>query len=516
MLKSVVHNVGALSAGQLSNVIGNLLLVPLLLSRWSTPVYGEWTALSALVAYLGTLDLGMNSAAANALLASHTQRDASRYAALQATAAAFYISVACVITLLAGALCLLLPLPKWLGIVHIPGHDATMVLWILAARMIWQLPACYVWSVFRTAGNLAASQWFGNAHALGGVAVTAAVVFLQGSCIQVAVWGALPLAISTGVAWLCVRKYHRDLLPDLRNATPAALTQLLRPSLYFGLIMLAMAVGLNGPVLIISKTLGGDAVALLVTTRVLVSMVRQVVGVVSNAVWPELTKLEATGGHATLRTVHSLLSALCVALSVTFATALWFEGHSVITVWTAGRLTNNMPLLRLYLAVVALQAPWLASSMIPTATNRHKRLAYSYAIAAAIGVAATAILVPHIGVVAVPAGILVGEVAACYHYVVRDACKSIGEPYWAFAKHTWRGVAIASVLALSASWIGHVVTPGPPPCRWAVVGALAGIAAFFATWCVMLRSEERRLIVGWMTSKLTGLKDMWITVSPSA
>ena len=64
MLKRLLSSISAILAGQFLNVAGNLLLVPLFLSRWSTGVYGEWIALSALVGYFGVTDLGMNSAAA--------------------------------------------------------------------------------------------------------------------------------------------------------------------------------------------------------------------------------------------------------------------------------------------------------------------------------------------------------------------------------------------------------------------------------------------------------------------
>src|ERR1035437_7875622 len=149
----------SICAGQLVNVTGNLLLVPLFLSCWSTGLYGEWMALSAVVAYFGVTDLGMNAAAANLMTAAYARGDLGRYRYLQGSAMAFYVSMALVASLLFGVLIMVLPIPFWIGIRLIPASTAIWVAWLLAARMLWQMPAAQVGSIYRTFGNLAATQW---------------------------------------------------------------------------------------------------------------------------------------------------------------------------------------------------------------------------------------------------------------------------------------------------------------------------------------------------------------------
>src|SRR5262245_54005084 len=53
--------------GQVLNIAGQLALVPILLRYWGNQTYGEWLALSAMVAYLSTLDLGMQTYVVNRL-----------------------------------------------------------------------------------------------------------------------------------------------------------------------------------------------------------------------------------------------------------------------------------------------------------------------------------------------------------------------------------------------------------------------------------------------------------------
>src|ERR1019366_8433459 len=105
----------------------------------------------------------------------------------------------------------------------------------------------------------------------------------------------------------------------------------------------------SGPVLLVSGTLGGAAVTLFVITRTLASVIRQVNGALANALWPELTRLDAIGAAEALRFSHRLLAIGSTMLCAAFAGALWFEGAEVIAVWTRGRLTPDVWLLRLLL-----------------------------------------------------------------------------------------------------------------------------------------------------------------------
>jgi hypothetical protein len=94
LLKRLLKSIFAILSGQFLNVVGNLLLLPLFLSRWSTGVYGEWMALSAVVAHFGVTDLGMNPTAGNIMTAAYACGDLKRYRYLQGSAMAFYVGMA--------------------------------------------------------------------------------------------------------------------------------------------------------------------------------------------------------------------------------------------------------------------------------------------------------------------------------------------------------------------------------------------------------------------------------------
>lgn len=506
MLKRLLRSISALFAGQVLNAVGNLLLVPLFLARWPAGIYGEWMALSAMVAYFSVTDLGMNSAAANAMTAAYARGDLDQYRYLQGSAMAFYVVIALSVSLLVGFLTMILPIPAWIGVRHIPPAIAAWATWLLASTILWQMPAGQIGNIYRSTGNLAATQWFGNLQSMGVIVVTAIVLLLHGDVLSLAFWGAVPMVAVTAGAWLSLRRTHPALLPKLSAARMAGLRELLGPSLLFALIMLSMALVLQGPVLLVSRTLGGAAVALLVTTRTMPYIIRQVVGPVQNAFWPELTRMDAVGAESALRLGHRLLVTASVALGAAFAGALWFEGASVMTVWTRGKLVPNLWLLRLYILAALLQVPWLTSSLFVLASNRHRRLARYYFLSAVIALVAITLLIRPCGLLAAPLGVMIGEALACYHLVVKDACDLLKERYTQFAARLWWGVGAISGAAWAAGYLGHFFAVGPAPLRWIEVGALTSVAAALAAWTLALREDDRSQLVGWGKSYWSALQ----------
>jgi O-antigen/teichoic acid export membrane protein len=311
----------------------------------------------------------------------------------------------------------------------------------------------------------------------------------------------MPLAMVTLYAWGMLRHSHQGLLPRLSAASIAGIRKLVSPSLMFGLITVSVTLTLQGPVLLVSRSLGGTAVALLVTTRTLGNVARQGIGALNVALWPEMTRLYAIGATESLRLIHRLLVIGSTMLCAAFAGTLWFEGREVFEIWTGGKLIADIWLLRLFVLALVLQTPWLASSLFTAASNRHRNLSYSYAGSAVLTLVAIAVLIRPWGLLAVPAGILFGDAVACYHFVIKDTCRVLKEDYPRYAVRLWAGVAAMSLAAWGAAWLGHSIAIGPPPLRWLQVGGVATVAAVACAWGFALQKEDRSHLVRWGRSR---------------
>jgi O-antigen/teichoic acid export membrane protein len=495
MLKRLLSGASAMIVGQFLNIASNLLLVPLFLTVWSSGIYGEWLALSSVVAYFSVTDLGMNSAAVNAMTAAYARGDLDHYSRLQGSAMAFYLGMAASLSVAFGLFGIIAPVPAWIGIHQIRPQIAGWALWLLAVRFLWQMPAAQICNIYRTMGNLAATQWLANIRDLGILGVTLLVLAFRGGVLSLAGWSLVPMLLVTGGAAFALRRSHWTLLPVLGFASWKCIQELLGLSVYFGLIMLCMALTIQGPIVLAAKTLGGTAVALLVTTRTVANVVRQVIGTLNNTLWPELTRMDAIGDSAALQASHRSLVAGSTALCAAFAGALWFEGENVLVLWTRGRLLPDVWLLRLFLVAIVLQAPWSASSMFAVASNRHRRLAGCYLASAVVAIGLVSVLIRRCGLLSIPIGICAGEAVACYHFVIKDSCETIGENYREYAVRLWVGVAATTATVWSAGWIGHSLAVGPMLLRWLEVGAITTVAAIITAGSIILNGQDRARIL---------------------
>lgn len=495
MWERVRKGLTAVFCGQMIIVVGNLLLVPLYLTHWSAAVYGEWLALFSLVSYLSTLDLGMNMAVVNRLTQAYARSDLEEYARSQHSAMVFYLVLAGGGSLLLAVAAWLVPIPAWLGLRETPPREAAWVMWLLGSQVLWALPAGLVSAVYRTTGNLTTSQWIGNVQRVVALVLVALVLVIGGSLKAVALIQLVPLIMVIVFVWWDVRRRFPVLAPGISQASMPVVRELVVPSLLFLLIMVANSITQQGTVLVVASAIGGIAVAVFVISRTLASLIRQVVGSLNVALWPDLTGLEARLEHARLRVVHRLLVVGSTTLCIAVAAALWHDGSEVITVWTRGRLEPDLTLLRLLLVQLVLQSPWLASSVFTAAANRHERLSWSYLISAVVGVGTAALLVKWMGTWAVPVGLIVGEALACYHFVVRDTCQMVGEPYGPFARRLWFGLAVVATVAIVAGWAAHETIPGPSFIRWAGVGAFTSAVSAAVAWGVWLTPEDRAVLL---------------------
>jgi O-antigen/teichoic acid export membrane protein len=492
--RRVVTALVALSVARAIAVASNVVLVPLFLLSWSPQRYGEWLALSSLVGYLATLDFGMNMAAANRLTQAYAQGDFDGYRRSQTTALFFYLVVAAAGSLVLLALVNVLPLADMLGLQYTTGSEAATVAWLVGLVFLWSMPSGLLTAVYRTTGDVARSQWAANVSQIVTLALVAAVLLHGGGLLAVALAQLAVLAAITAWVLWDVRARDRRLAPAIGRPDWPVLRTLARAGALFVLVMLANAISVQGSVLVLSTALGGVAVATFVAARTMANAVRQVVGAVVNAIWPDITRLDTLGQLRQLRRLHFVLivgsSTLCAGL----AAGLWFAGADLFALWTLGALTPDAWLIRLLLIATVLQSPWLVSLVFTVATNRHRRLAVCWMVASTLGLAVAAALVRHVGTWAVPIGIIVGEGLACYHFVVKDTCRVLDEEYRPFATRVWAGLAAVATASLAVGWIVDSLVAGPVLVRSAVLGTCTIGAAGVVAWSFWLGAEERAVL----------------------
>jgi O-antigen/teichoic acid export membrane protein len=477
------------------NVLGNLLLVPLFLRAWSTSVYGEWLTLSSAVAYLSTLDFGVQTYAVNRLTQAYKANNLDDYRDIQHTAIRFYALIAFCGTAIAFGLACLLPFRTIFNIQNASVWETRAVITLLAAQVLTFLLANFISSAYQTMGDLALSEWIYQLQRAALLVALAVVLLFKPPMWAAAAVQLVPIGITITGVFLHLRRRFPQVRPGIKAKRHGLLRTMMGPSLLFGLIALAQLLTLQGSTLIIATAISSAAVALYVTSRTLANLARQFLGLLSSASWTEFTLLDSGGNRSGLKLAFHVLLAVGGSGCIAIAASLWFEGASVIATWTGGKLVADVTVLRLLLLQVVLGVPWIAASTVGVTTNQHRRLAISYIVSSTLGIGISFAGVHRFGLAAVPAGLIIGEAIASYHFVLRDACRVVDDDYVRLARRVWGSLILTAVTATLVAWCIHLLgVSWRAPLRWLLSGIGTGTIGALAGWTLWLLKDERDVV----------------------
>jgi len=254
--RRIAKGLGANAYGQLVVIIIQLAGVPILLRAWGTQLYGEWLILFAIPSYLSMTDLGFSQSAGNDMTARMARGDtAGTLAVFQSLSVLVY--GAAVVGLLLSAIALwLLPLQHWFHFVRLGSTDMRWILWLLAAEVLIKLADGVSHAGFRSHGDYALHVGFySTTMLLQMLAVWALALSGYGPLAAAAAFAGLrALATPCSAAWLLHR--HRDLRFGLAHAHCAELRRLAKPALANLSMPLAMALNIQGMMLVVGAVLG--------------------------------------------------------------------------------------------------------------------------------------------------------------------------------------------------------------------------------------------------------------------
>lgn len=419
----VLHGVGAGAVAYGLGVASNLLLLPLYLRVWSVAVYGEWMAVYALVNYLGNLDFGVTAAAVNAATMAWARGDWSAFRRIQGTAWAAALAIAGVGLALFVIPATLVFQTRWLNLTALSPGEARRVIFWLAVALLASIPGRQLMSIHVAVGRFPVYQWLYNAITFATCAATALALIAGARPTQVAVLTAAMSVLSIIVCGATLRARDARLVPSLGLADWGTARELAAPTGQFGLSLLANIVTLQAPVILLSRVLGGPAVALFTTTRTVVNVMRATTTLLRAPLRPEFAAVSATRTKAQLGRLLRIAVSTDTIVALTLFSALWSAGDWLIRFWSHGRIATSPGFMHWMLVSTALEGFLLALGSTGWATNRLQALSLGqFATAMAALMIATAI-VGELGVTAVPIAAIAPLLLIMGPVIVRHVCR---------------------------------------------------------------------------------------------
>lgn len=387
-----------------------LIQVPVLMHFWGRGMFGVWGILTATPTYLSFSNVGFGSVAGNemTMLMARGEQD---------EALGVFQSCWWLISLVIGAtmavLCAVLyylPVARLLNLELLSETDVKWVLFWLGLSVLFGQLEQLLQSAYRSItrysyGNFAKSCM--SLAAFGTMLVpiiegygprTTAKVFALANITGTLI---LSLMVKHDIPWISYGWSH---------ASFSEIKRLTRPSLAFMGFPLGNAFNIQGSQLAVNYALGSEMVAVWIAARTVSRLALQVVEMVKNTVWPELSIAFGAGNMEVVRTLHrkAVQIAMFVSLSVVVLVAAF--GPTFLHKWTLGKVPSSPWLVGLLLVVVVFYSLWSTSSALVAAINLHERLATVYTFATGITVVVTYFAARRYGLYGAAASLLLSEI----------------------------------------------------------------------------------------------------------
>ena len=193
------------------------------------------------------------------------------------------------------------------------------------------------------------------------------------------------------------------------HARFSEIKRLTRPAFAFMGFPIGNALNLQGTLMAVGYALGPTDVVIFGTARTISRVALQMIQMVNNTFWPEMSIAFGQKNAALTRTLHRRACQMALILSFTVVLAMITVGPWFLSHWTGGHVPPSRGLLSILLLVVVFYGLWSTSSTLLQAINQHARLAAVYTFATAITCGICYLAARRWGLYGAAASLLVSE-----------------------------------------------------------------------------------------------------------
>ncbi len=371
-------NISATLYNQIVQLGVQLASVPILTAEWGLTAYGIWLILFTAPAYLAIADLGFATAAGNDMTMRAARGDRSGAAETFLALQMIVVGMALVVIVVA-LVCLFLLFPYDLAFAdQVIGGDGRVTLLIMIGYGVVALFSSVVGAGFRATDDFVVGTY--SIVTISLVEAVTALVFasvgwgLFGAAIAYFAVRMLGTCMVGGIlwrrsGWIYTRDW-RGALVHLRSLLGPAIGALPMPA--------ALALTLQGAVLVIGSAAGAAAVPVFTTVRILTRMALQFTFVVNIAIMPAYSMAAATDD----RPRRNQLVLICLLTSLVAlplaAVGILAVGPFILKLWTHGRIDPPMFLLSWMTLAMVLNGIWMPLANLILAINLHQRFTYYF------------------------------------------------------------------------------------------------------------------------------------------
>jgi O-antigen/teichoic acid export membrane protein len=369
----IFRAIGAEGIGQLLNVAIRLLLVPLFLAAWGTQTYGEWLILTAVAGLFSLADMGAQMYFVNRMTEAWVQRKLNEFKDIFSTGIFFFGITSFTLMALATVVLMHPGIPNWLGIESTDSNIVYWVLIIMCLRVLASLPLGLLLGVYRATGAQATSVMYGNLMLIIQLIVSVVVLSTGGSMILMALSEVIGMFLVSFWVIFGLRSHIPAEVRLFRLHRPqmGILQQAWSPSLHFLAIQLAMAVMIQGSIIVVAKAMGPFEVVIFSTMRTIANVVSRFLAMISHSAWPEFTRLYIDNDSKRLQILFQSILFVSTLTGLLYLGVVQFFGSKIFDLWVGGRLPYETWVMLMMALLVVLTNQWTLGGNLLMATNTH-------------------------------------------------------------------------------------------------------------------------------------------------
>ena len=396
--------------GKLVATFIQFVQVPIFFHFWATNVYGDWLIVNAIPTYLAFSSIGFGNVASNEMTMLNSAGD--RAGALRVFQSCWWlIALIClVVGLLLAPVLYLVPAATLLNIHAISWSDTKWIILFLGLSVLLGQLEQLMSAAYTCVARYPYGTFVKNMIVLAAFIATMVPVVL-GYGPRTA---ALAFVVANGIGTVLFGFFVRKDIPWIKfgwkHARYSEIRRMAKPAFAFMGFPIGNALNLQGTLMAVGYALGPVEVAIFASARTVSRVALQMVQMVNNTVWPELSLAYGAKNIDLLRSLHRLacqtaliLSSFIVLCMMTFGP--WFLHH-----WTGGHVPPSRGLLSILLVVVVVYSLWSTSSTLSIATNQHQRLAAWYIVGTGVTVLFTYLLAVRYGLYGAAGSLMISEV----------------------------------------------------------------------------------------------------------
>ncbi len=444
--------------GTIANMAVGFFLSPFIVHRLGNVAFGVWVLAISVVAYLGLLDLGMQSSVLRFVSKGHTQND--HRSASEAISAALWVrlQISALILLLSAGLSAVFPylfkVPEALA------RDAKIAILLIGLKVAISMSVGVVGGVLSALNRYDLQNYVSLSQTAVRVLGVVAVLRSGHGIVAIAVCELIAALVGNALLVWTARRIYPQLRILLIRPKSETLKRIWTYSAYAFLTTIAVQLVYQTDNLVVGAFVSATAVTYYAIANSLCSYASQVVGAMGATFVPAASTYESSGDTTSLLNLYKHGTRATLAISLPILITLIVRGPSFIGLWMGPQYSHNSGTVLIILcsALLFSFANRTASS-IAFGIEKHKTGAL-WAIGEGVSNLTLSIILVHwYGIYGVAIGTLLPSLIVQTVLWPGYISKLVGLSYSEVMSKVWAPVFLSSVPFAIATYAVNVLFP---------------------------------------------------------